>query len=106
LTYPAVLSWFMLEAMAARCLVIGSRTAPVEEAIRDGENGLLVDIFSPSDISERVIAELAGPHAYAKVRENARQTIIERYDLETICLPAQLALLERITGTKIRSPGN
>lgn len=95
LTYPFVLSWSMLEAMSAGCLLVASETAPVEEVIRDGENGLLVDFFSPDEIAERVIAALeAGRNGYADIRLNARRTIVENYDLKSICLPAQLRLLE------------
>lgn len=94
LTYPFVLSWSMLEAMSAGCLVVGSRTAPVEEVIRDGENGLLVDFFAPNEIAERVVMALEDRSAFDELRRNARQTIIDRYDLKTICLPGQLRLLE------------
>jgi glycosyltransferase involved in cell wall biosynthesis len=96
LTYPFVLSWSMLEAMSSECLVVGSRTAPVEEVIRDGENGLLVDFFSPGEISERVVEALSNPGAYRLQRKNARRTILEKYDLQTICLPAQLELMMKI----------
>ncbi|HXA46921.1 MAG TPA: glycosyltransferase family 4 protein [Burkholderiaceae bacterium] len=93
LTYPFVLSWSMLEAMSAGCLIVGSSTQPVEEVIRDGENGLLVDIFSPEQIAKRVVDVLADRPAFAAIRANARKTIVENYDLRTICLPAQLRLL-------------
>lgn len=97
LTYPFVLSWSMLEAMSAGCLLVASKTAPVEEVICDGENGLLVDFFSAAEISERVVAALeAGRNGYADIRQNARRTIVEKYDLKTICLPAQLNLLARV----------
>lgn len=97
LTYPFVLSWSMLEAMSAGCLLVASKTAPVEEVIRNGENGFLVDFFSPVEISERAVAALeAGRNSFADIRQSARRTIVERYDLESICLPAQLALLDRV----------
>lgn len=96
LTYPFVLSWSMLEAMATGCLVVGSRTAPVEEVIQHGENGLLVDFFKPAEIADRVVEALEDPRAFADVRLRARQTVVENYDLKTICLPAQLKLLERL----------
>ena len=96
LTYPFVLSWSMLEAMAAGCLVIASRTAPVLEVIRDGENGVLVDFFSASEIAARVIAALKDPRAFTTLREHARRTVVESYDLHSICLPKHLRLVEQL----------
>ena len=96
LTYPFVLSWSMLEAMSAGCLVIGSRTAPVEEVLRDGENGWLVDFFSPQQIADRLVSALESPHEHRPLRVRARQTVVDRYDLSSICLPANLLLLDRL----------
>ena len=95
LTVPFVLSWSMLEAMAAGCLVIGSATPPVQEMIEDGHNGLLVDFFSPGMIADRVIEALAHPSRYTKTREAARWTALSRHSLER-CLPPQIALLETL----------
>ncbi|MCE3270247.1 MAG: glycosyl transferase, group 1 [Ramlibacter sp.] len=93
LTYPFVLSWSMLEAMAAGCVLVGSRTAPVEEVIEDGRNGLLVDFFDPTAMARRVADVLARPEAHQALRTQARQTVLERYDLKTVCLPRTLDFL-------------
>ena len=93
LTYPFVLSWSMLEAMATGCLVVGSATPPVEEIIRDGQYGLLVPFFDTAALAERVIEACARPGAFRPLREAARRLVVEQYDLATVCLPAQLALM-------------
>jgi glycosyltransferase involved in cell wall biosynthesis len=99
LTYPFVLSWSLLEAMSAGCLVVGSRTPPVEEVVRDGENGLLTDFFSAEEIAARVDQALSMDAK--RIRERARMTVLERYDLKRVCLPAQLGLVERLLREKL-----
>jgi glycosyltransferase involved in cell wall biosynthesis len=99
LTYPFVMSWSLLEAMASGCLVVGSRTPPVEEAIVDGQNGLLADFFSPQGIAERVDYALSNDHSH--LRENARRSVVERYDLRTVCLPAQRRYVERLLASSL-----
>ncbi|AUH51617.1 glycosyl transferase family 1 [Chromobacterium sp. ATCC 53434] len=93
LTYPFVLSWSMLEAMACGGVVIGSRTAPVEEVIDDGCNGLLVDFFSPDEIADVVADVCRQRHGLTPLRQAARQSVVESYDLHDVCLPRQLRLL-------------
>ena len=96
LTYPFVLSWSLLEAMSAGCALVASRTAPVEEVIVDGRNGLLADFLSPQDIARGVDELLRDRDRARALGEAARRTALERYDLERVCLPAQVALVERL----------
>lgn len=100
LTYPFVLSWSMLEAMSANCLIVGSRTPPVEEVVRHGQNGLLVDFFAPGEVSDRVIEALEDRNAHTTLRQNARRTVVEQFDLATVCLPAQLTLLNKLVARR------
>jgi glycosyltransferase involved in cell wall biosynthesis len=83
LTRPFVLSWSMLEAMAAGCLVVASSTQPVQEYIQHGENGWLVDFFSPAAIAQQVETVLNHPEAMQPLRQAARRTIQTRIDLKT-----------------------
>lgn len=94
LTFPFVLSWSMLEAMASECLVVGSCTPPVKEVIRHGENGLLVDFFDSKALAETVIEALEHPDRMREIRKNARQTVVEEYDLRRVCLPRQIEMIE------------
>lgn len=95
LTRPFVLSWSMIESMSTGCLVIGSDTAPVKEVIRDGENGLLVDFFSPKQIADRIDEVMDHPTRMAELRVKARQTALERYALKDM-LPRQLQLIKDV----------
>lgn len=94
LTYPFVLSWSMLEAMASGCLIIGSRTPPVEEVIRHEDNGLLVDFFSAPEIVAAVNRVCDSKDRMQELRQRARQTIVDSYDFEKICLPQHIHLIE------------
>lgn len=74
LTYPFVLSWSMLEALASGCLLIASRTAPVCEVVRDGENGVLVDFFDSAGIAQRVQDALSDPGKFKSMRALAQKS--------------------------------
>jgi glycosyltransferase involved in cell wall biosynthesis len=92
LTYPFVLSWSMLESMSLGCVVIGSKTKPVEEVISHGENGLLVDFFSPDAIAKQVVAVLEDRKGHEAIAKAARRTVLRKYDLAH-CLKQQMALI-------------
>jgi glycosyltransferase involved in cell wall biosynthesis len=93
LTYPFILSWSMLEAMSAGCLLIASDTAPVRDVIQDGENGFLFDFFDTSALACLAIEALSDPRAHAVMGKRARQTIVERYDFRQVSLPQYKALI-------------
>jgi len=90
LTYPFVLSWSLLEAMSAGCVVLGSDTAPVKEVITEGDNGFLADFFDAKKLAARACELLQNRAALEQVRVNARTTVVEKYDLQSRCLPDML----------------
>ena len=96
LTYPFVLSWSMVETMAAGTLVIGSNTPPVAEVIQDGVTGKLVDFFDVKGWTAALTDALARPEAYDAMRDAARLMVRQRYDLRSVCLPKQVDLLTRL----------
>lgn len=96
LTVPFVLSWSMLDAMACGCVVLASNTAPVQEVITHGEDGLLVDFFDVEGFAAQALAVLRDPGDYRPVGERAAQVIRERYALD-VCLPRIKDLFEKVS---------
>ena len=93
LTYPFVLSWSMLEAMACCAPVIGSRTPPVQEVIEHETNGLLADFFQPEQVAEAAIRILMDGDEHRRLGHAARSSIVERFDLTTVALPKWMDIL-------------
>ena len=104
LTYPFVLSWSLLEAMSAECLIVASGTQPVREVITDGVNGRLFDFFDVEGLSDLVSRTLAERDSLVHLRKTARQFVVANYDLARVCLPRQMALYDRLLGMRPRTP--
>ena len=98
LTYPFVLSWSLMEAMAAGCAIAASDTAPVREMIRDGETGRLFPFFAGGALVEQVCALLDSPDERKRLGANARAFVRDQHDLRRICLPRQLAWIDKLAG--------
>lgn len=101
LTYPFVLSWSCVEALSSGCLVVGSDTPPVREVINHGENGLLVDFFDTQALVEQVRQALTEPERFQHLRKAARERVVREFDLKTVCLPAQLQLIDRLASGQL-----
>ncbi len=96
LTYPFVLSWSFIEAMAAGCVIAGSATPPVLEVMRDGENGLTFDFFSTAELCDRIDEVLEDANRLREIGERARATAIRDFDTNAVTLPRWHTLLQTL----------
>lgn len=96
MTYPFVLSWSCIEALAAGCRVVASDTQPVRDAITDGDNGLLFPFFDQAALVASVSRVLENPQAFDHLASRAVERAKREFDLESVCKPRQLAFMAEL----------
>ena len=96
LTYPFVLSWSLLEAMSVGCAIVASDTAPVREVLTHGDTGLLFPFFDAPALVRAVVQLIESPEQRRQLGAAARAFAQKNYDLQTVCLPQQLAWAEKL----------
>lgn len=102
--YPSAVPAGLLEAMGIGCAVVGSRTAPLEAIIQDGETGRLVDFFDSRGLADEVCRLLDAPEERARLGRQAREFVRKHHDARTVCLSQQLAWVEGLAAVSSASP--
>jgi glycosyltransferase involved in cell wall biosynthesis len=99
LTVPYVLSWSLIQAMSSGCTVLGSATAPLQEAIDDGVHGLLAGFDDVGALAERALAVLRDPGQFRHLGEAARRRVLERYE-QNRCIGQLVEFFQEFEGKK------
>ncbi|MEM6582974.1 MAG: glycosyltransferase [Pseudomonadota bacterium] len=97
LSYPFVLSWSLLEAMSLQCAIVACDTDPVKEVIEHNETGKLVDFFDVNGLAASIISLLEDPQERQRLGQNARNLIVQRYDLRRVSLVKQLDWVNKLS---------
>ena len=103
LTFPFVLSWSMLEAMACGVALVASNTKPVLEVVEHGKNGLLADFNSPVDVAAKLTQLLDDKTGNVTMRAAARATVVNRFALNDL-LPLHMQLVRDLAAGHIPPP--
>ena len=73
LSFPFILGWSLIEAMACGCCIVGSQGMPVAEVIQDGVEGILIPMNAPTLLAEKVLQLLANSEARVRFGSAARR---------------------------------
>tara|TARA_Y100000385_G_scaffold290852_2_gene365735 strand:+ start:1018 stop:1353 length:336 start_codon:yes stop_codon:yes gene_type:complete len=82
--------------MACGSVVVGSATPPVQKFIRQCFNGWLVDFFDVDQLAQQIFYVLCHPEQQTELRSNARQTVVDHYDLHSVCFPHQIDVVNTL----------
>ena len=72
----------LLEAMAARAVVVTVRRDGRGEIVEDGVNGVLTGSTEPAELAEGIESILVDPDRRRRLADNARRSSVERFSVE------------------------
>jgi len=98
LTYPYILGWSLLEAMACGCCIVGSSGMPLEEVIQHSKNGMLVKMDQPKKLAYMICSLLANSGLRQQLGSQARLDSLG-WD-QSIMLPRLEELLLSVAASK------
>lgn len=101
LTYPFVLSWSLIEALALGCLVLASDTEPVREVMEHGRNGILVPFFEPRALANKALDVLADPGRFQPMRERARREARQHFDWDRAIRPSFARMMDEFVAPEL-----
>jgi glycosyltransferase involved in cell wall biosynthesis len=78
-----------MNALACGATVLASSTAPVQEMIEHGRNGLLMDFFDVDGLAEMAERVVNAPREFKHLGAAGVEMIRSHYSME-VCLPRQL----------------
>ncbi len=86
----------LLEAMGYGLPVIATAVQGVDEMIRDGENGLIIPLDDPEQVSDAILRLLNNSEERQRLGKAARETIEKEYTLEKMCSQYEKLLTDKI----------
>lgn len=94
LTYPFILSWSLLEAMASGAPIVASNTGPIMEFIKNGKTGSLFDFFDTDNLIEAVVTQLDASQSESSKMTKAARSYVENNFGQKECIDQLLNLIE------------
>ena len=79
---------------------MASDTAPLHEVIEHDRTGRLTNFFDAQSLAREICSLLEDREKRYQLGKNARAFARETYDLNSICLPKQIAWVESLMASK------